>query len=692
MKNKVIYSFSILTLIFAMICSLLLVGNGSIVALAESNVSDVVTIGEYEYRNLHNTTIEDDLTGATLDGKPFSFDDYPVNSKGNVKFLSLVEFGYMSSNSDFFDLFVYVYNPTGNPISTISGTSSQNKMSICVVRDEFGEAESYEKFVLSYVDHTDDNLFYKFSVVMEDDTLFNSLNPNSRRYDIAEIELHSLGNNAISSLVGYRYIFTGYQQGCDLSSKDGSTLQCAVTKDLEVLELEVFHTVYRTNSSDKGSYYKNQINSCYFAIPNEVYNQYENIDYIKAEWWEYYTKLMLATNNLDLYTAFKPFTKIQVDGGTTIDDKIVQLSYGVSSTTSGIGLGAFTSTNIDWAYNISNSSDSFQVTGVKDFCNMIPAVFMQNDSGEVSSDDVKSWINSYSNELGNGYIDVNGRQISKDLFDLNYIAEGFNQGYNLKEIKFGDTFDLISYDENRNWLDKVLDYGFSFPDSEDSSYNLDFIKIVDEVDKNTISTDYLIAEEDCDDFYEFYNRHKDFYKVVLLRFAVSNDYFSRNVNATVGEGVTATVSINEGTDGGAGPAYIAQERVYFDFSIIQINFMKDGKSIAIPVATDPQDNVGGLEGSEEQKTPGEHLSEDLAESLKEIKTWFDKFKQDIVNFFSEIWSVAKWVLIVVAGLLVICGVIALLSRLFPRRVRIKFKQPKQSKKNSKRKYVKPPKV
>ena len=260
MKNKVIYSFSILTLIFAMICSLLLVGNGPIVALAESNVSDVVTIGEYEYRNLHNTTIEDDLTGATLDGKPFSFDDYPVNSEGNVKFLSLVEFGYIENNSDFFELFVYVYNPTGNPISTISGTSSQNKMSICVERDSFGEAKSYEKFVLSYIDRTEDNLFYKFCVVMQDDKLFNSLNPTSRRYDIAEIELRSLGENVISSSVGYRYIFTGYQQGCDLSSKDGSTLQCAVTKDLEVLELQVHHTVYRTNSSDKGSYYKNQIN------------------------------------------------------------------------------------------------------------------------------------------------------------------------------------------------------------------------------------------------------------------------------------------------------------------------------------------------------------------------------------------------------------------------------------------------
>lgn len=696
-KNKVIYSFSILTLIVAMICSLLVIGNGHIVARAESNVSDVVTIGEYEYRNLHNTTIEDDLTGATLDGKPFSFDDYPVNSEGNVKFLSLVEFGYMSSNSDFFDLFVYVYNPTGNPISTISGTSSQNKMSICVVRDEFGEAESYEKFVLSHVDHTDDNLFYKFSVVMEDDTLFNSLNPNSRRYDIAEIELRSLGNNAISSLVGYRYIFTGYQQGCDLSSKDGSTLQCAVTKDLEVLELEVFHTVYRTNSSDKGSYYKNQINSCYFAIPNEVYNQYENIDYIKAEWWEYYTKLMLCTSNKNLYNSFIPWTKVKapLDGNDesikayiTWDPTVITTQYTDTVTYS-------------HAFNFKEYQDTIGFIvfrqWVEDggYVEMIPAVFMQDDSGVVPSEDVKSWIDSYSNELGNGYIDVNGRTISKDLFDLNYTVDGFNQGYNLKEIKFGDTFDLISYDDNHSAWQRFLDYGFTQPLNEDSSLDLEYIKIVEDDDFSfdTISEDLLIGQAEAQTFYDFYREHKNTHKVILLRFGVSNDYYAHNCTANASlDGSNYHVEYE--IDGGVGPAYVAQERVYLDFDIIQINFMKDGESVAIPVANSPKDSIGGFEGSEDESFDNtiSNIKDDFDDFLNEIETWFDKVMQEIRDFFKEFWSVAKWVLIVLAGLLVICGVIALLSRLFPRRVKIKFKQPKKTKKNSKRKYIKPPKV
>lgn len=697
MKNKVVYGFSILTLIVAMICSLLVIGNGHIVALAESNVSDVILIGEHEYRNLNTTTIEDDLTGATLDGKPFNFEDYPANPDGAVKFLSLVEFGYMSTNSEFFELFVYVYNPTGNPISTISGTSSQNKMSICVERDEFGEAKSYEKFVLSHIDHTEDNLFYKFSVVMEDDKLFDSLDSASRRYDIAEIELLSLGNNAISSLVGYRYVFTGYQQGCDISSKDGSTLQCAITKDLEVLELDVFHTVYRTNSSDKGAYYKNQINSCYFAIPNEIYNQYENIDFIKAEWWEYYTKLMLCTSNEDLYNAFIPWTKVKApsDGNddsikafVTWDPEEIILQY---------------SDTVTYAHAF-NYKEWEQVSGLYTFrylvedggyVEMIPAVFMQNDSGEVLSDDVKAWVNSYSNELGNGYIDVNGREISKDLFVLDYIGDGFNQGYNLKEIKFGDTFDLISYDDNHSAWQRFLDYGFTQPLNEDSSFDLEYIKIVDDDDFafDTISEDLLIGQAEAQSFYDFYTAHKNTHKVILLRFGVSDDYYVHNCTAQASLDGSVYHSEQE-IDGGVGPAYIAQERVYLDFDIIQINFMKDGKSIAIPVATSPQDSVGGLEGSEDESLENtkENLKDDINDLLKEIETWFDKLKQEIINFFNEIWAVVKWVLIAIAGIFVVVVVVSVLTRLFPRRIRIKLKQPKANKKAKRRKYVKPPKV
>ena len=75
---------------------------------------------------------------------------------------------------------------------------------------------------------------------------------------------------------------------------------------------------------------------------------------------------------------------------------------------------------------------------------------------------VQEYIYNYKNNLGNGYIDCNGRQISKDLFE-SYVDDGRTMGYNDKTIDLSDTFDLNSYDSNHTWWDKLWDYGFSWP-------------------------------------------------------------------------------------------------------------------------------------------------------------------------------------------------------------------------------------
>ena len=94
--------------------------------------------------------------------------------------------------------------------------------------------------------------------------------------------------------------------------------------------------------------------------------------------------------------------------------------------------------------------------------------FLYSDpiAGSVDSTQVAEWIYSYSNNLGNGYIDCNGRKISKDLFET-YVDSGRTMGYNDKTIDLGDTFDLNSYDSTHNWWNKFWDYGFSWPDTSE---------------------------------------------------------------------------------------------------------------------------------------------------------------------------------------------------------------------------------
>lgn len=704
-SNKFINKYIIFLFVIALLCSFIpLMDNGHTIAQAS------------EEFNFESNPIEKDLLGATVDGKAFNFDDYPKDENGSATVLTLVEYGYSASSNKDFGLYLYVYNPTGNPISNLSGPASQNKVNICIERDAYGEASQYDLHVLSYLDSTDDKLFYKFKIVQKDigngKTLYDTLAPNERKYDIIEIELKSVGadgsNNAISYDVGFRFSYKGYQKGYDDSAKDNSTIACTVSKNLERINFDVHHTVYRTNSSNKGSYYKNQVNSCWFAIPNEVFNKYDNIDFIKATWWEYYTKLMLCTNNSDLSYYFRPYTKIPVSGDTTINDKYLSLAYGVDSTISGSGLNSFTTTIIEWAYNMLKvDSTAFSITSVNNSCSFIPFVFMQNDEGLVDSSIVSDYINSYSNELGNGTIDCNGRNISNDLFE-DYVSNGHTRGENIKEIKFGDTFDLISYSENRDWFDRFLDYGWTQPLNEDSLEGLERIKIVEDDDFSleTLSEDLLIGRSEERSFYDFYTAHKNTHKVILLRFGITDDYFAHNVRAIVGKGVTSILSIDE-QDGGAGPAYIAQETVYLDFNIIQINFMKDGKSIAIPVSSSPNDSIGGMEPSEDESFDNtlKNLKDDIDDSLNDllndliekIKTWFDSLSDSMQSFL----EILKWIGIGLVGVLVLVllgWLISWLAKLFKpinkviNKAKKKSRKRKSSSSKKRNNRVKPPRI
>lgn len=708
-SNKIINKYIIFLFVIALLCSFIpLTDNGHTIAQAS------------EEFNFETNPIEKDLLGATVDGKAFNFDDFPKDEKGSATVLTLVEYGYSASSNKDFGLYLYVYNPTGNPISNLSGPASQNKVNICIERDAYGEASQYDLHVLSYLDSTDDKLFYKFKIVQKDigdgKTLYDTLAPNERKYDIIEIELKSVGadgsNNAISYDVGFRYSYKGYQKGYDDSAKDNSTIACTVSKNLERLNLDVYHTVYRTNSSDKGSYYKNQINSCWFAIPNEVYSAYEHIDYIKANWWEFYTKLAFVTNNKSVYESLLKGTK--TNNINSVNRDFYSLRYGYQRASD---FSEYIDSAIyDWGYNVLPDTEVYGVyQAIRRYDSiesMIPLAFYDEDLN-VDIDTVRTYFNSYKNDLGNGYIDVNGREISKDLFDLNYTDDGFNQGYNLKEIKFGDTFDLISYADSHSAWERFIDYGWTQPLNEDSLKDLEYIKVVEDDDFSfeTISDDLLIGKSEAQSFYDFYTAHKKTHKVVLLRFGVSDDYWSHNVEVfeytNENNYIDTNSIINSAEEGSSYPAYIANERVYLDFDIIQINFMKDGKSIAIPVSSSPNDSIGGIEQPEDESFDNtlNNLKDDIDDSLNDLieklKTWFDSLFDSLSDSMQSFLEILKWIGIGLACVLVLVllgWLISWLVKLFKpinkainkAKKRSRKRKSSSSKKSNNR--VKPPRI
>lgn len=551
------------------------------------------------------TNVLDDLQSSSVNGEPFDIKDYPFDESREVQIINFVEYcySYKANMRGNYGLYVYVYNPKG---LNLDADSKQNKIQMATSYNADGTPNSYTKFNLQFCSKVEDgnykNLFYKFKVVDKEvngKTFSERVNSNERRYDISGIELLTYGSkNATEYGVGGTYTFTGYAQGYGPDENAKSNLFCVV-EDLETLELTVHHTNFRTNVSSLGADHYNEVNTVYFAVPERVFETYGNLQKIRAEWWEYKTKMAAITSNYDYYqnTLLKYIGTYTGEYNSSVDNFL----YSGYSGQSGTGYAIH---NFDWTYNknldtqssllMTQTYFSKKVSDILPYAFYSPAVsvdsvfsFLYSDpiAGDVDSTQVQEWIYNYSNNLGNGYIDCNGRQISKDLFE-DSVDEGRTMGYNDKTIDLSDTFDLNSYDSNHSWWDKLWDYGFSWPATDGDYKNVAPIYEVKASDltgsDSDISTRLLVNKDDVSHLKEFYDEEvANGNRVILFRFA-NTDYYCAPAFTPHTENIMNT------------DTYVAQQTVFFDFDIIELTFNKDGVYHVIPVVSSPTDIVNGF--------------------------------------------------------------------------------------------------
>lgn len=548
----------------------------------------------------------DDLKSSTVNGKPFDIRNYPYNENGALNVLNFVEFGYSykSNLRKNYALYIYIYNPKGVNISV---DNKRNKIQMAVGYNAKNEPTRYEKFNLIFCNKSDGNyknLFYKFKVSdrkIDDKTFADRVNSNERRYDISGIELLTYGNpNATEYTVGGSYLFTGYAKGLGADTGAESTLNCAV-QSLETLELNVNHTYYRTNVSNLGKDHYNEVNTVYFSVPDRIFNTYGYLQKIRAEWWEYKTKKAAVTSNKELYENLLKY--IGKDVGEYDATVPVRLGYGYSGR-AGTSLGQATVHNWDWTYNIdlsakktifgTASSISFSkeiqtimpyafYSPVTDVDSVFDFLYSKPVAGNVEGTVVADWIYNYSNNLGHGYIDCNGRKISNDLF-TNSVDSGRKHGHNDKTIDLSDTFDLHSYDSNHTWWNKLWDYGFSWPKTDGDYKNI--APIYELKSSDLIGTDKQIADKllvngkDVTNLRTYYAKETaKNNKVILFRFATT-DYMC---------GIASATGATNNPD-----TYIAQQTVFLDFDIIELTFNKEGVYHVIPVVSSPTDIINGF--------------------------------------------------------------------------------------------------
>lgn len=515
---------------------------------------------------LDNTTIEDDLLGLIINDKEFSFDDYKADNTKNLQMLYFAEFGYegkflystvegILENEDFknhYSLYIYIYNPQ---LLDFNNQSIQNNIQLSF----YGY---YEKYNLIFIDSYQDDLFLKFRVDYDRYVREPSF---SRCYNISSIELlEKSNNNATDYRIAFSYVYSGFSKG--YNGQIVSTMNVDVT-NLEVIEINVKDTFYRTDTSSKGKDYKNNLSSVYFSIPIDLLNSYGDLYAIECEFYEYKTKPMIITNHSEICDWIIETRGINVIGNTSLE-----LGYNKQLEGNCIVY--------DWSYNIADkvqNGDNWIVKS-KDRDDILYYAFLSDDD-YIDSDEIKNYIYNYD---GSGDKIENGKAYSVLFEDT--VDSGRTKGYNRIEIPADANFDMLSYDETHSWFDKFQDYGLWFwkYDTDDNFKNVVPIKRVDSLPSD-ISNELLINENDISEFTNYYNDAcNNDEQVYLFRFA-QTDYFAGNLE----------IKFNDNNYGG-GPtnSYMAKQTMFFDFDIITFTFEKSNDYTVLPVVSNPIDIIG----------------------------------------------------------------------------------------------------
>lgn len=574
-KRKMFILVSLLLLLVSMLTPSFLT------SYATSPVHPPGEEGTQSVVNLDHTRVMDDLLSA--DG--FNILNYPFDqSEDKMVVINFVEYcySYKLDSQDNYALYIYVYNPQGIEIDTLK----TNKVQMAVEFDEELNPTRYEKFDLEFCDKSQGDyaeLFYKFKI-KNAEYFLDVVNSLERYYYISGIELQVNGlENATEYNVSTLYTYKGYALGFG-GNNDESTLTCTADM-IETITLDVNHTYYRTGEPNlqyiDDAWESDQINSVYFAVPNEVLDRYGNLYAIHAEWYEFITEPIFITSSNEFYNALSPYIGVNLDNSQTKPN----FSFGTGFVYSPYG--------DECLKLIYNPCISFDKGSSAEEIKTIYYLFSSNGiTGKytLNSETLANYIYNYSKSYTNGTIDVNNRNISADLFlteeefDVTYQGKR-TMGYNNVDITIEDSLAIETITLN-NWWDRLWGN-----DKTITSQNIAPITIIEDdilsmSDSEAISK-YYVAENDVSEIKDYYREQTLEDKTVFL-FRFANTDYTAEVMATYKHSFVQ-VPISEH------PAVMAQQSVFFDFDILDLTLTNDGVFYVIPVVSSPIDIVPDVE-------------------------------------------------------------------------------------------------
>ena len=587
-------------------------------AVVRVSAEDLTVSEAYEKQN-----VLDDLKGSTIGGQPFDLEDWQYNERGKMQIISFVEFCYSfyEAKQDDFGLYIYVYNPQGLAVNT---SSELNK-----IQFTYGSNAGYAKYPLEFLNYSTEagyeGLFYKFKISLtpsQKKSILSGVEQNARVYTVTGFEV-SVGGSVTEYAVGSTYTYSGFSEGYGSELATSDTLSCVVDEFDRYIELNVTHTVYRP----KGDFYdgeQSQLNSCFFRVPDEYFEDYGELYKIACEWYEYVTKPALITEDWYIYQ------KMSALYGAPVNELIGNMAFlfTVQGNTDSSWFGKH-GEGLGWTSNISMQETYQWLDGLIHAKAVLPSDIRFDSfssvfytGGEdystygVSAEEMEKQFLINSEKLGGAKIcDNYSEALFEDYVDENHVR-GYNGGV---EISADDSRDIF-------WTETIKS---SFWQKVFGGYDIntiyDSVKAIVTVSENDlqgtdeeIAARLYIAVSDVNKLKTEYRKAKVLgEQVVLFRYGNSvyfsapcaQAYSSKTANDPDWAMVKKAYAQCKDAEYSA---YVAQTTVYLNFDIISLTFRDDNFETVIPVVSSPSNAFSGFDPPNEEDY---HTGKSAAEKL-----------------------------------------------------------------------------
>ena len=539
-------------------------------------------------------------------------------------------------------VYLYLFNPSGKMISggTLTCPDNDGKSTpfslIPVMTMEDVSAEDWRFMKLEVTGHW----WHQYEKNQD-----GSVNIHTRRRQITDLTLKFEDGSSKTFPYNGSFVIE------DKQTDDKVTAKSVKGNFESKINLEINYTYYRTDTSPKGAYYHNQVDSIYFNVPNYLKESYGKLVDVKLSYQRARTEPIFVTDDTTLYSYLKD--NLGKDA-STYNSNLPSLYWIDSSHSNGINYGL--------TYNVKLGDSGsvlypFVHRSSREINRMVSAFLVDDvnagirapESG-VASEKVIKWMYDYTKKFGFGYPSSFVGPRPEGTPTGYQGASGMVSGSFFSEVDDVTTVNVArldlkadSYKKNHSFFSEWAEYGFKYalngsPSDIDLDLSQKIIAIENEGQLSNPDKLYF-AESDTGELRNCFMKAKSNDSTMyLVRFNVSQYYMHSLMVDMNGKSYSDI-------------AYMAEEDVYLNLHVLELTYKNElGVKTAIPVSSNHIDCVASITTEKSPEQINQEAGRDLFGAL------FDKFKQ-----FGKILAM---ILGIVAVVLIAVFVVPVVSPIF----------------------------